>query len=325
MPSHPLAAPYGAGPDAILEVARRAAATGHRLPEEVTLAAREAAPEIAGLPPERVREAVQAVIMSPYLGEGLQWLHESGALAVVLPELDATVDFSQEAGRRHKDVWEHTKQVIRQSSQNPLVRWAALLHDIGKVPTRVLLPDGRVTFHRHAEVGARMFDQIGRRLGFDREARQKIRFLIHHHLRANAYQAGWTDAAVRRFDHEMGANLAELIDLSRADVTSRRPGRRQQAAENIEALMRRIAAIRELDARIPPLPPGLGNAIMEAFGLPPGRRIGELRKLCEEACERGELAERREPAYYIEWLRARPAAAEAGGEGRPGEAGKRGA
>ena len=149
------------------------------------------------------------------------------------------------------------------------MRWAALLHDIGKVPTRVMLPDGRVTFHRHAEVGARMWDPIARRLGFDKPERREIRFLILNHLRANAYEPGWTDAAVRRFDNEMGEHLEELLDLSCADVTSRRPGRRQEAVRNIHALKERILAIRELDARVPPLPPGLGNAIMEAFALPP--------------------------------------------------------
>lgn len=301
--------PFGTGPEAILEVSRQVAATGVRMPPEVAEAAREAAPSLAEIPVERVREAVQGVILAPYLGEGLQWLHDSGALGVVLPELDATVNFSQEAGRRHKDVWEHTKQVIRQSSEKPLVRWAALLHDIGKVPTRVLLPDGRVTFHRHAEVGARMFDAVGRRLGFDREGRQKIRFLIYHHLRANSYQPGWTDGAVRRFDHEMGANLADLVDLSRADVTSRRPGRRQEAAENIEALMQRIAATRELDARVPPLPAGLGNAIMQEFSLPPGPRVGQLRKLCEDACAAGELEERQPPEHYVAWLKTKGATA----------------
>jgi poly(A) polymerase len=118
-----------------------------------------------------------------------------------------------------------------------------------------MLPDGRVTFHRHAEVGARMFDSVSRRLGFDREQRQRIRFLILHHMRANAYDPNWTDAAVRRFDHEMGGCLEELIELSRADVTSKRPGRRDEASRNIEALLSRILAIRELDARVPPLPP----------------------------------------------------------------------
>jgi poly(A) polymerase len=153
-----------------------------------------------------------------------------------------------------------------------------------------------------------MFDPIARRLDFDRADRQRVRFLILHHLRANAYESGWTDAAVRRFDHEMGANLDELIELSRADVTSRRPGRREEAARNIDALLARITAVRELDARVPPLPPGLGNAIMQAFALPPSRRVGELRKLCEDACERGDLAERQPAEFYVEWLRKQGAA-----------------
>ena len=200
---------------------------------------------------------------------GLQWMHESGVLGVVLPELAATVDFSQEAGRRHKDVWEHTKQVVVQSVANPIVRWAALLHDIGKVPTRVLLPDGRVTFHRHAEVGARMWDPIARRLGFDKTERRDIRFLVLNHLRANAYDPGWTDAAVRRFDKEMGDHLDDLLELSCADVTSRRPGRRQEAIRNVEALRDRILAIRDLDARVPPLPPASATPSCRRSGFRP--------------------------------------------------------
>ena len=290
-------------PSWVFEVARRCALE-ERLPAgEVTAAARAQAEASRALGPDVVRGELEAMLLGRGVHVALQWLHDSGLLAVWLPELEATVDFSQEAGRRHKDVWEHTKLVVRQSVPKPAVRWAALLHDIGKVPTRVLLPDGRVTFHRHAEVGARMFDPIGRRMGFEKPDRQRIRFLILHHLRANAYESGWTDAAVRRFDHEMGDGLDELLDLSRADVTSRRPGRRQEAVSNIHALKERILVIRELDARVPPLPPGLGNAIMEAFGLPPSKRIGDLRKLCEDAVERGELVERQDAAYYVEFLR----------------------
>jgi len=297
------AARLGAGPDALLAVAARVAVEGKRPDPAITEAARAAAPALAEIDPERLRAGIEGVIMNRGLDLGLQWMHEAGILKAVLPELEATVDFSQEAGRRHKDVWEHTKQVVWQSVPKPAVRWAALLHDIGKVPTRVMLPDGRVTFHRHAEVGARMFDPIAKRLGFDRTLRQRVRFLILQHLRANAYEPSWTDAAVRRFDHEMGDGLEELLDLSRADVTSRRPGRRQEAVANIHALKERILAIRELDARIPPLPPGLGNAIMEAFALPPSKRIGDIRLICQEAIERGELEERREAGYYIEYLR----------------------
>ncbi len=299
-----LIAPFGGEPVALLDVAVAVSeGRSETPPPEVAEAARTAAPLLAHLPSDRVRAAVEAVIMGRELDAGLQWMHHAGVLGVLLPELDVTVDFSQEAGRRHKDVWEHTKQVVRQTVPHPITRWAALLHDIGKVKTRELLPDGRVTFHRHAEVGARMWDPIGRRLGFERPERNKIRFLILHHLRANAYEPGWTDAAVRRFDHEMGEHLDDLLDLSRADVTSRRPGRRQEAVANIHALKERIVAIRALDARIPPLPPGLGNAIMEEFQLPPSKRIGDLRKLCEDAVERGELEERRDATYYIDYLR----------------------
>jgi poly(A) polymerase len=297
------AAPFGAEPSGVLDLAT-AVAGGIAPPDpQITVAARAAAPLLLQLPPAQLRHTLEKVIMGKALGAGLQWMHDAGVLAAVLPELDATVDFSQEAGRRHKDVWEHTKQVVLQSVESPVVRWAALLHDIGKVRTRVMLPDGKVTFHRHAEVGARMFEPIARRLGFDKPERHQIKFLILHHLRANAYEPGWTDAAVRRFDHEMGEHLDNLLDLSCADVTSRRPGRREEAIRNIEALKDRILAIRALDARVPPLPPGLGNAIMAAFNIPPSKRIGDLRKLCEDAVERGELEERREADYYVEFLR----------------------
>jgi poly(A) polymerase len=297
------AAPFGAGPAAILEVACRVAREPLVLPAEITEAAREVAPAVSELPVAKLRSAIEEIIMAPRLGQGLQWLHDAGVLAIVLPELDATVDFSQEAGRRHKDVWEHTKQVVLQAPDKPLVRWSALLHDIGKVPTRVMLPDGRVTFHRHAEIGARMFDGIARRLQFDREGRQRIRFLIYNHLRANAFHCNWTDSAVRRFDLEMGRYLDDLIELSLADVTSRRPGRRQEASDNIQQLLQRILNVRELDAKIPPLPAGLGNAFMQAFAIPAGRRIGELRKLCEDAIEKGELEERKDADFYIDYLR----------------------
>jgi poly(A) polymerase len=297
------AAPFGAEPAGLLDLAADIAG-GIALPEpEVTTAARAAAPLLVALPAAQLRHTIEKVIMGKSLGAGLQWMHDAGLLGALLPELDATVDFSQEAGRRHKDVWEHTKQVVLQSVPSPIVRWSALLHDIGKVKTRVMLPDGKVTFHRHAEVGARMWEPIAKRLGFDKPERHQIRFLILNHLRANAYEPGWTDAAVRRFDHEMGEHLDDLLELSCADVTSRRPGRREEAIRNIEALRQRILAIRVLDARVPPLPAGLGNAIMEVFAIPPSKRIGELRKLCEDAIERGELEERREADYYVEYLR----------------------
>jgi len=148
-----------------------------------------------------------------------------------------------------------------------------------------------------------MFDDIGRRFAFDPPTRQKLRFLILHHLRANQYDGTWTDSAVRRFDREMSEHLTDLLDLSRADITSKRPGRRQEALRSISELSDRIERLRQEESQVPPLPTGLGNAIMEQLGLPPSRRIGDLKRLCEAAVERGELEAQQPSDYYVAWLR----------------------
>jgi poly(A) polymerase len=261
--------------------------------------ARELAAATRALPAQVVREGIEAMLLGRGVHLALQWLHDAGFLAVWLPELEATVDFSQEAGRRHKDVWEHTKQVVRQSVPRPDVRWAALLHDIGKVPTRTFTPDGGVHFHGHSEVGARMFEGVARRFQFEKPTKQKLKFLILHHLRPNQYESNWTDAAVRRFDRELNAHLTDLLDLSRADITSARPGKRQAALRSISELSVRIERLRELDAIEPPLPTGIGNVIMEHFSLPASRQIGDLKRALEAAVESGELEPHREAEYYL--------------------------
>jgi poly(A) polymerase len=190
---------------------------------------------------------------------------------------------------------------VKQTVPRPLVRWAALLHDIGKVPTRTFTPDG-VHFHGHAEVGARMFDKIHSRFDFARDERQTIRFLVKHHLRTNQYSEQWTDSAVRRFHREMGPHMTDLLDLSRADITSKRPGRRKLLLEQIAALAERVDKLVEEDAKLPPLPGGVGNAIMVAFELAPSRLVGDLKRALETAIESGELEPRREDAYYVAYL-----------------------
>jgi poly(A) polymerase len=249
----------------------------------------------------RLRDAVEQVLMGRDVDAALQWLHDTGVLALLFPELEATVDLVQETGRLHKDVWAHTKQVVRQTVGRPLVRWAALLHDIGKVPTRTFTSEG-VHFHGHAEVGARMFDKIYGRFAFSRDERQTIRFLIKHHLRTNQYSERWTDSAVRRFHREMFAHMTDLLDLSRADITSKRPGRRKQLLEQISALADRVERLAEADAKLPPLPGGVGNAIMTAFEISPSRLIGDLKRALEQAIERGDLEPRREDPYYVAYL-----------------------
>lgn len=274
---------------------------GRMPPRAVTRACREEVELIGQVRPTAVRDELTECLVARDVDVALEWLHQIGFLRLMLPELEATVDLAQEGGRQHKDVWDHTKQVVRQAVPRPAVRWAALLHDIGKVPTRTFTRNG-VHFHGHAEVGARMFDKIVRRIPFEREMGKKIRFLIKHHLRSNQYSETWSDSAVRRFAREMEAHLTDLLDLSRADITSKRPGRRQSLLRQISQLSDRIDRLREADAVVPPLPPGLGNSIMEKFGLPPSRRIGDLKRLLEQAIEAGEIEPHQDDDYYLAYL-----------------------
>ena len=270
-------------------------------PDAVTELGQEHAPRLLDADKARLRAAMEQLLLGRDVDAALEWLQETGILAILFPELAATVDLVQETGRQHKDVWAHTKQVVRQAVGRPLVRWAALLHDIGKVPTRTFTAEG-VHFHGHAEVGARMFDKVHGRFAFSRDERQTIRFLVKHHLRTNQYGDQWTDSAVRRFHREMGPHMTDLLDLSRADITSKRPGRRKQLLEQISALSDRVGRLVEEDAKLPPLPGGVGNAIMTAFELAPSRLIGELKRALEQAIEQGALEPRREDAYYVAHL-----------------------
>jgi poly(A) polymerase len=318
-----------ADPIVLVEMAGAIAEEGRMPPEAVTRVAAEHAAGLTSADKTRLTHAMGLALMGRDIDAALEWMQHTGMLRVLFPELEATVDLVQEPGRQHKDVWAHTKQVVRQTVRRPLVRWAALLHDIGKVPTRTFTPDG-VHFHGHAEVGARMFDRVVQRFAFARDERQTIRFLVKHHLRTNQYSEQWTDSAVRRFHREMGPHMTDLLDLSRADITSKRPGRRKQLLEQISALADRATTLAEHDAKLPPLPGGVGNAIMSAFELPPSRLIGELKRALEQAIERGELEPRREDAYYIAHLargelipdvsaERRAALIAAGGEVEPGD------
>jgi poly(A) polymerase len=125
-----------------------------------------------------------------------------------------------------------------------------------------------------------------------------------HHLRASQYDRSWTDSAVRRFAREMDGGLTDLLDLSRADITTKRPERRKRGLRQISELSDRIERLAFEDEKVPPLPKGVGDAIMARFGLPPSRRIGELKQRLEREVEAGTLESQRDDAYYVAWLEA---------------------
>jgi poly(A) polymerase len=259
--------------------------------------------ELREVPVETLREHLDRLLVARHAEPGLDALHAGGVLDVWLPEVAGLVGFG-DGEWRHKDVWKHTKQVVRQAVPKLAVRWGALLHDIAKPRTRSIEPSGEVHFFGHAEVGAAMFrKRVAQRLALEGELYERIHFLILYHLRASQYDGSWTDSAVRRFAREMGDGLDDLLALSRADITTKRPHRRQRGLRQISDLAARIREIEEQDARVAPLPKGLGHAIMEAFGIPPSKRLGELRDELEALCLRGELDPGQAAEYYVAYLR----------------------
>jgi poly(A) polymerase len=252
---------------------------------------------------EQVRPDLDALMLGRRPDLGLDALLEVGFLDAWLPEISAMVGFG-DAEFRHKDVWKHTKQVVWQSVPRINVRWGALLHDIGKLKTRSVGDNGEVHFFGHSEVGASMFrKRVGKRLGFEGELHQRVHFLILNHLRASQYDGSWTDSAVRRFAREMGAGLKDLLDLSRADITTKRPEKKKRGLRQISELSKRIKTLAEHDAKVAPLPKGLGTAIAEAFAIPPSKRLGDLRKEMERRCEAGEMPAGQDVAFYIAYMR----------------------
>jgi poly(A) polymerase len=299
-------------PDESLQVSERAM---HALRWATQCATRD--PDVLDRPPERptpeelrtiplelLRVELDQLLMGRHTQQGLDALLEVGALDVFIPEVHAMVGFG-DGEFRHKDVWKHTKQVVWQSVPRLEVRWGALLHDIGKIKTRRIDPNGEVHFFGHSEVGAAMFrKRVAARLGFDGALYDRVHFLILHHLRASQYDHSWTDSAVRRFTREMDCGLIDLLDLSRADITTKRPERKKRGLRQISELSDRIERLRALDAKVPPLPKGVGDAIMSHFGLPPSRRIGDLKLELEAAVNEGRLEPHRDSDYYVAWLDA---------------------
>lgn len=251
-----------------------------------------------------LKAALEQVLLSARPDRGLDALVRSGVIAAILPEVQAMVGFGE--GIRHKDVWAHTKKVILKSPATPILRWAALFHDIGKVPTRRFEAKGQVTFIGHPAAGAKMFAKISNRFCFEKEEYKRIRFLIAEHLRASAFDETWTDSAVRRFDREIGDAVDDLLALSKADITSKYAEKVRRSVELIDTLEERIKILREQDAKPAPLPKGLGTALIKHFKIEPGPCLGIVMSRLKDDVESGRLGIQEEFGHYIEYLENNP-------------------
>ncbi len=308
---------FGDDPLRMLRAARFASQLGFEV-EPTCLAAMGAMRDrLEIVSAERIRDELTKIVMAADPRRGLTMLVDTGLADHVLPELPL-LRLEADEHHHHKDVYEHTLTVLEQaivlehahepaSGPDLTLRLAALLHDIGKPRTRRFEGDGRVSFHHHEVVGARMTRKRMQALRFSNEHIDEVSRLVELHLRFHGYGTGeWTDSAVRRYVRDAGPLLTRLHKLTRADCTTRNRRRAlalQRAYDHLEERIVDLRAQEELDAVRPDLD---GQAIMRILGIPPGPQVGQAyRFLLDLRLDRGPLDEDQAKQALLAWWAGR--------------------
>ncbi|MGW1124360.1 CCA tRNA nucleotidyltransferase [Streptomyces sp. NPDC002526] len=304
-------ASFSDDPLRMLRAARFAAQLDFEVAPEVVGAMTEMAGRIEIVSAERVREELNKLLLSSHPRKGLSLLVETGLAQQVLPELPA-LRLESDEHHRHKDVYEHSLTVLEQAialeedGPDLVLRIAALLHDIGKPRTRRFEKDGRVSFHHHEVVGAKMTKKRMTALKYSNEMVKDVSKLVELHLRFHGYGDGeWTDSAVRRYVRDAGPLLERLHKLTRSDCTTRNKRKAAALSRTYDGLEERIAQLKsqeELDAIRPDLD---GNEIMQVLGVGPGPVIGKAYAfLLELRLENGPLEHDMAVAELKKWWEA---------------------
>jgi poly(A) polymerase len=259
----------------MLRAARFAAQFDFRIEERTRDAIARQADTLAKISRERIRDEFTKLLTAPHPALGIRLLVDLHLMPYIVPEVLELRGVSQQPGHS-KDVYEHVLRVVERIPPRPATRWAALLHDIAKPRTRSL-EDGKVHFYGHEDVGAVMAREILRRLKFDRQFIDHVTRLVRMHMRANAYSSEWTDGALRRVMYDAGDALQDLLDLSRADITSYRPERVSRAVARVDDMERRTRWLREEAERVPIKSPLDGNDLMRLFDREPGAWIRPIK------------------------------------------------
>jgi len=260
---------------------------------------------------ERITAELTKLMLTPDPALGIDILVQTGVAEQVLPEV-SRLRMEADEHHRHKDVYQHSLTVLRQAialepryglDGDLIVRLAALLHDIGKPKTRTLLPDGRVAFHLHEVVGAKMTKRRLAALRFPNDVIRDVSRLVELHLRFHGYGEGeWTDSAVRRYVRDAGPLLPRLHVLTRADCTTRNRAKAARLARAYDGLEQRIAELSEQEELARLRPELDGNEIMRILGVPPGPVVGRAYNfLLELRINEGELGRERVIHELLRW------------------------
>ena len=281
----------------VLRAGRFVAELDFELAPATAAAMPSAVERLAEVAPERVRDELTRLLVSPRSSHGLRALHAAGALAVVLPEVAALEGVTQPTFH-DLDVFEHTLMSVDGAPATKVLRWAALLHDVGKAPTRTVEPDGRIRFFRHAQVGAQMTEAVCHRLRMSNDDTAAIVHLVAEHMRLGDVDFGSersVDRAVRRLDLTAGAgehvrtlaSAEDAVALTVADfaATAHRDEAPRSRAHLTPRWLPRGSGRRASDRL-----PGVGHRAHRELGLEQGPQVGVAKRAIEEALEAGTLA-----------------------------------
>ena len=277
-----------------------------QIEEETFLALERMADRIKIVSGERIEVELNKIMMSPHPSIGFEYLQRAGLLQIILPEVAALDIVEKRDGRAHKNNFYHTLEVVENVSKSTesgalWLRWAALLHDIGKTRSKRWEPGVGWTFHNHNTIGAKMVPQLFRRLKLPMGNEMRyVQKLVELHMRPQVIaDSEVTDSAVRRLLNDAGDDIDDLMLLCEADITSKNEVKKKMFLENFRMVREKLADLQEKDYKRLLQPVIDGNEIMELFHLQPSREVGVLKQTLKDAVLDNRVPNEREPLMQL--------------------------
>ena len=282
-----------------------------QIEEETFLALERMANRIKIVSGERIEVELNKIMMAPHPSIGFEYLQRSGLLQIILPEVAALDIVEKRDGRAHKNNFYHTLEVLENVCRTPepshprtsvlYLRWAALLHDIGKTKSKRWEPGVGWTFHSHNTIGAKMVPPLFRRLKLPMGNEMRyVQKLVDLHMRPQVIaDSEVTDSAVRRLLNDAGDDIDDLMLLCEADITSKNEVKKKMFLENFRMVREKLADLQEKDYKRLLQPVIDGNEIMELFHLQPSREVGVLKQTLKDAVLDNRVPNEREPLMQL--------------------------